>query len=102
MLDFDTLILQLPCTDRPSLRLVVKTTSPTAYPNLEAGGSDGGSRGGNPFAALGIGEVTVENGCQTAGCQNVTAMGSRWTFDSPEVVAFFIPMNYSEAGELIF
>ncbi len=95
MLDFDTLILQRPCTDRPSLRLAVQTANPTVNINLQA-------RSANPFAALGISEIRVENmaaGCQTAaGCQNMTAMSPRWAFDLPDVVAFFVSMSSSRAG----
>jgi hypothetical protein len=99
VLDFDVLILQQPCTDRPNLRLAVRAAQPTAYPNLPAG-----SR--NPFALLGLGEVVLENGgCRASprnntGCPNATAMDARWSFDSPEVVAFFLPMSYAGAGNI--
>ncbi len=101
MLDFDTLVLQRPCKDRPSLRLAVnKAIRSLPDLNLQAGSFD-------PFAALGLSAVRVENvnsacqmGGKPSGCQNATTMSPRWVYDSPDVLALFVSMNITEAGKV--
>ena len=78
---FDVLALKKECLDEPNLRLNVKlSTDKPQKIKLIQGMS-------NPLEALGVEGITVE----TTG--NVNELSPRWWYDTPEVVAFFLPLT---------
>lgn len=83
----DSLILRRNCSDKPGLRLVVKTSSSSPNSNIDRGNME------NPLKSLGISSISVENSGKGA-----TAMEKRWIFDAPEVAVFFLPMSFDIAG----
>ena len=91
---FESLSLRKECKDKPSLSLDVKLRTSTVVGNLRQGTK-------NPFNVIGIERVTIKNEVKNCtdsktdagGCGEQTDLSSRFTTDTPEVIAFFIPLN---------
>ena len=95
---FDSITLRKECTDKPSLSLTVTTSSSSVGGSLRQGTR-------NPFSNIFVQKVAIKNEVKnctatvqetTGGCGEQTELASRWKSDTPEVVAFFIPLNIWE------
>ena len=89
--EFDGYRLLRPCQDTPNLKLVFTKESPGLNNELRNGID-------NPFKAMGVREMTVENGKD----DTATALEPRWVGDMPVVLAFFVPVEWGDAGQQFF
>jgi hypothetical protein len=96
---FDSLTLRKECTDKPGLSLSVAARSQTVVNGLRQGSK-------NPFSIIGIDTVTIRNEVKNCtkgkgsagGCGEQTDLAARWSADTPEVLAFFVPLSPQEAS----
>ena len=101
---FDSITLRKECTDKPSLSLTV-TTRWASVGRSAFGQSSLWQGTRDPFDSIFVDEVIIKNEVKnctatvqesTGGCGEQTELVSRWKSDTPEVVAFFIPLNIWE------
>jgi len=96
-LEFDSISLYKNCSDKPGLSLKVDHRTKKVVGALRRGSK-------NPFNIIGINKISVVNEVKnctvtkssSGACGDQTDLFPRWGGETPEVVAFYMPLSWEE------